>query len=818
MRPMSKKQKKRKKKAEASQKKTRQENATDQQIVQLSDQQKAKIINAAKVLQPEEPNKKKRYSGAIYSRLGKFLRSIRWLLLILLFLFLIAGAGIAYIWFQYGQNLPNVSELKTRSFAETTTIYDREGNVLYKIFGEENRKYVPLSQINTKVIDATIAIEDKNFFNHFGFDPIAITRAQINNWQDEGTVQGASTITQQLAKNLYLTPERTIDRKIKELLLSLEIEWLFSKPEILEMYFNKIPYGSNAFGIEAAANTFFGKSSAELNLVESAILASLPKAPSKFSPYGSNVKDLMGYCKIEKCDSAYDTNYVWGRKDLVLKRMLEDGKINEEEFNQAWAESFNVKFRDLKHEIKSPHFVFYVRDYLEKTYGKELVESGGLEVVTSLDPQKQQLAEEVIKEFSGDHLKKFGANSSAMVSLDVKSGQVLAMVGSTDYWNNEIDGQVNIVTSLRQPGSSFKPLIYAAAVEHSGLGTGSYLGDYKTKFPGNYMPNNSDDAFKGRLTVRRALALSRNIPAIKAFYLIGGIDGSEEKLLQFLNSIGITSPDLFKQQYNSNPERKWDFVYGPAIAIGSAEVTLLELTGGYATLGNGGVFNPINPILEIRDREGNVVEKFENKGQQVMRPDTAYVVNSIISDVMARPAGSWRFNLTVPDKTVTAKTGTSNKKIGRVNYPNNLLTMGYSTTIATGVWVGHTKGDALKLNSWGEFSAAPIFRTFMTRALADTPNEPFPRPESVIVKGNEFFPANWNPKRNYDDMFKPLVLKDCTDDERKKDPTGCKSAEQQKAENEKKKAETKPLPPEKPIGPKVDKETTPSSQLKPLNN
>lgn len=740
-------------------------------------------------------SKIKRYSEEVFLKVGGILAPIKWLLITFCILFALLALAVVTIFLIWGRDLPDVRELKLANFAETTTINDRDGNALYHIFDEENRTYVPLSGINKKVIDATISIEDKYFYNHFGFDPVGIVRAQLNNMNEENNVQGASTITQQLAKNLYLSPEKSLDRKIKELLLALEIEWYYTKDEILEMYFNKIPYGSNAFGIEAAAKTFFGKPSSELTLVEASILASLPKAPSRFSPYGSNRKELMGYCKEEDCHSPDDTNYVWGRKDLVLQRLLEDEKISYQQFEQAWKDGFDVKFADLKVVIKSPHFVFYVKDYLEKKYGKEMVESGGLEVITTLDPQLQANAEQIIADNYESNIKKYGASNAALLALDPQTGGVLAMVGSRNYWDESIDGQVNITTSLRQPGSSFKPLVYANAIENAGIGSGTYLGDYKTKFGDNYLPNNSDNKFAGRMTVRRALAASRNIPAIKAWY----IGGEEQPMLDFLDKVGITSLHEFKDAYNSNPARKWDFSYGPSMAIGSGEVRLVDMAGAFAAFANNGKFNPVNPILEVRDRYGNVLEKYEDKGTQVMRPETAFIINSILSDVLARPAGSWRNTLTITDQNVAAKTGTSNKKIGKTNYPNNLLTFGYTPTILSATWVGNSDGSQMSLSAWGVTAAAPINKQFMELALKDKPMVEYEKPEDITQVGSEFYPPNWDKKMNYDSRFRPAVLHDCTDEERAKDPLICKSKQQQakddaakKAEEEAKKAATEP--------------------------
>jgi peptidoglycan glycosyltransferase len=717
--------------------------------------------------------------------------------------------------------------LKNMNFSETTRIYDREGNVLYSIYGEENRKYVPLDQITPQAKQATIAIEDKNFYTHGGFDLMGMIRAQVKNLQEDSIKQGASTITQQLAKNIFLSPEKTYDRKIKELLLALQIEWTFSKDEILEMYLNKIAYGSNAYGIEAAAETFFAKSSKDLNLVESAILASLPKAPSQFSPYGGNKKELMGYCqesvtpvqhstmelvdevdllnstqqtdspeelvnddtetavespvpapqgssqevlpevKEPVCSSPEDPRYVWGRKDYVLERMVEDGYISKEQKLQAWHDGFKVVFRDPVHKIEAPHFVFYVKELLEKKYGKEMVESGGLEVVTSLDPNLQSVAEDAVSKQAEHNKAYYNANNAGLVSVDPKTGQVLAMVGSIDYWNNEINGQVNVMTSFRQPGSSFKPLVYGAAIQNAGIGSGTVLSDYKTVFNKKDVPRNADGAYKGRMIVRNALAQSRNIPAIKAYY----VAGEEEKILDFVDKLGLTSLREFRTEFNKDAEKRgWTFFYGWPMAIGSGEIRFVDFAGAYAAFANKGRFHPVNPILEVRDRKGNVLEKFEpNDGEQVMDSQVAFIVADMMADTYAKPAGSWRNSLTIPGHTVAAKTGTSNKKIGRGIYPNNNVIIGFTPSIVTIVWVGNTDGGAMSGNAWAFADCGPIFQHFMQAALKDKPDEPFPVPEGIKKVGKEYYPSFSKMKNDFDKMFKKVGTQE--DDGKKKPDT-----------------------------------------------
>ncbi len=700
----------------------------------------------------------------------------------------------------FGRDLPDVTNLKKIDFNETTRIYDREGNVLYSIFDSENRKYVTLQEISKQAVLSTIAIEDKNFYRHMGFDLLGMIRAQIKNLQDDKISQGASTITQQLAKNIFLSPKRTYERKIKEIILAIEIELLYSKDEIIEMYLNKIAYGSNSFGIEAASQTFFGKSANELDLVESSVLASLPKAPSYFSPYGQNKKELMGYCKIETqktdppsvveiptsevttdevstdnvyiekedsqetiqktlCTSPFDNNYVWGRKDFVLGRMMEDGYIAKEQMIEAWKSGLSLKFIDPKHKIESPHFVFFVKELLEAKYGKELVENGGLEVRTTLDPHVQAIAEESISRQVEYNLKTFNADNAGLITLDAKNGQVLAMVGSVDYWNGEIDGQVNVTTSPRQPGSAFKPLIYAAAIENAGIGSGSVLSDSKTVFNKDDVPRNSDNTYKGKMTVRSALAQSRNIPAIKAYYLAG----EEEKVLDFMDRVGLTGLRQFKNEFNKDSNKRgWTFHFGWPMAIGSGEIKLLDLAGAYAALANKGTFSQINPILEVRNRDGEILERFKANQRPAINPQAAYIISNILSDSSSKPAGSWRNMMTVEGHTIAAKTGTSNKKIGNRIYPNNNVLIGYTPSMVSAVWVGNTDGKQMKGNAWGFADAGPIWKYFMTELLKDKPDEKFEEPEGIKHSGREIYPT-WVKYKDFDAVFKKFETQEVID-------------------------------------------------------
>jgi len=737
------------------------------------------------------------YFSALQKKYGKYKKITGPVKKILRVIGVIMGLIVLFVlslYLTFGRDLPDVSKLKDMDFAETTHIYDRTGHELYRIYGNENREYVNLSDISPYVIHAMIAIEDKNFYKHFGFDAAGILRAQLKNLEDDSISQGASTITQQLARNVFLSPEQTYERKIKELLLSLEIEWFFDKDDILEMYFNKIPFGSNAFGIEAASQTFFGVAAKDLSLVQASVLASLPKAPSYFSPYGPHVKELMGYCQkplddgdeiigtqqvfnesaeapsqsdtgetqeamllteemhgASGCSSPFDPNYVWGRKDYVLQRIVDDGYIAPDQMLTAWEEGKTLKYMDLKHTIEDPHFVFYVKDYLAQKYGKEAVENGGFQVITTLDPTIQQAAEEAIAD-NTDLIRRYGADNAAMVALDPKSGQILAMIGSRDYWDETIDGQVNVTINPRQPGSSFKPLVYGAAIQNAGIGSGTYLGDYKTIFNKKDMPNDYDGKFQGKITIRQAIGGSRNIPAIKAYY----VAGEEEKVLDFVEKLGITNLRKFRDEFNKDAEKRgWTFFFGWPLAIGSGEVRLLDLVNAYAVYANQGKYNTPNPILEIRDRNGVLLESFRTPdgGKQVIDPQIAFIMSSILSDVGARPAGSWRALLTIPGQNVAAKTGTSNKVVRGRELPNNNFTIGYTPSIAAGFWVGNTDGKNLRNSAYSLYTTDPIYHEFFEKVLKDKPQEEFTKPEEIKQVGREYFPS-WGGQRDFEKMFK----------------------------------------------------------------
>jgi 1A family penicillin-binding protein len=608
------------------------------------------------------------------------------------FAFILIAIGILFLlgmfaWLSRG--LPSPNQLMEREVAQSTKILDRTGeNILYEIHGAEKRTLVALDEIPDHLKWATISIEDKDFYKHKGFSLWAIFRTAITNVL-LGRKAGGSTLTQQFIKNSVLTTEKSYVRKIKELILAYRVEKKFSKDEILQMYFNEIPYGSTAYGVEAASRRYFGKSVKDINIAESAVLAALPQAPSRYSPYGSNV-DLL----IE-------------RQYYILDLMVKYGHIEKEEAEVA--KGVGIKFKEQTDNIAAPHFVMYTKELLSEKYGEKMVEQGGLKIYTTLDLYKQKIAEEVIEEWAPKNEEKYDATNAALVSIDPKTGQVLAMVGSKDYFNEEIDGQVNITTSLRQPGSSMKPVIYAAAFI-KGYTPGTVLYDVVTDFSNNpdepYEPHNYDSEEHGPVTIRKALAGSLNIPAVKAIYLAG-----INNVLDLADELGYTSL--------SDRSR-----FGLSLVLGGGEVKLIEHTNAYSAFAREGNLHQITTILKIEDKEGKIIEEYEEeKGKKVLDSKIARLINDILSDNPARAYAFGENNwLTLGARPVGAKTGTTN------DY-RDAWTIGYTPSIVTGVWVGNNDNSEMKRGAAGGAVAAPIWNDFMDKVLGDTPIEQFKEPE-----------------------------------------------------------------------------------------
>jgi membrane peptidoglycan carboxypeptidase len=671
------------------------------------------------------------------------------------FLFKLAGVFLVLIFLYAWIFLPNVKHSANLSFSESTIIYDRfaldpnknpDDHVLYTIHGNENRKFIPFEDISPWVKKATVAIEDDGFYHHFGFDVGGLLRAVLYEAFGIGRARGGSTITQQLVKNTFLSRERTYTRKFKEILLSIKMELAFTKDEILEMYLNVIPYGNNAHGIEAAAQKFFAKSARDLTLAEASILTALPVAPTRFSPYGANRNLLMGFYEIDA--NTGEKVYKKGRKDLVLQRMLDEKMITFEEFKIALSEAKTLEFTQNRTDIKAPHFVFYVRERLEEKYGKEFLKNGGLRIYTTLDPLLQEVAETTIEEKSAHYSSTYGANNVALASIDVDTGEILAYVGGKDYFDSEHDGQVDVLTSMRQPGSSFKPLVYATAFE-KGYSPSTVLFDVETDFGGNYTPQNFNGEFMGPVSMREALNRSLNIPAVKTAYL-----ATPQKILE--------NADKFSIKFSGDAKR-----HGVAIGIGVAEVEPLSHISSFQMFAGDGSLHTPTAILEIRDSEGEILEKFDvaKTKKEGINSEVAALVRHILTDESTRPTTDgfdWNKLLQLDGLNNGAKTGTSNRKSENpefnenkpedeeenpkmVTSPGDSWTIGFTPYLVTGVWVGNNRGEPMKLGSTGLAVAAPIWKKFMTEAHSvllkegRDPGKLYNEPKPLkVVKVNKF--------------------------------------------------------------------------------
>jgi 1A family penicillin-binding protein len=639
--------------------------------------------------------------GRRRGRPRKFKKILGYGLAVVLFLVLFSGiAGVAALaWFS--RDLPNPDKLLDRQVAQSTKIFDRTGErVLYEIYSDQKRTMIELTDMPEYVKQATIVAEDRDFYKHHGFDWKGFVRSIWRNLT-KGTRVGGSTITQQLVKNAILSPEKTYTRKIRELALSFQIERKFSKDQILKMYFNEIPYGSTAYGIQSAAQTYFGKNAKDLDLAEAAILAALPKAPTYYSPRGNHTDDLIA------------------RQQYILDGMVEEGYITEEEDETAKKIDILAGVIEKKESITAPHFVMYVKQLLTEKYGEKEVEQGGLKVYTTLDFDKQKIAEEAVAAGVEKNAEKYNANNAALVSLDPKTGQILAMVGSKDYFGEpapegckpgldcKFEPNVNVALRPRQPGSSFKPIVYAAAFA-KGFTPETNLFDLVTTFKTDtkdYTPHNYDRKEHGPVSMRQALAGSLNIPAVKTLYL-AGIDN----VLNLAQSMGYTTLGDRSR-------------FGLSLVLGGGEVKLLEHAAAFGAFATEGKLHPTTAILKVKDAEGKVLEEWrEGEGKEVLPAQVARQIAYIMSDDGARAyvfgAGG---PLTLPGRPVAAKTGTTN------NWRDG-WTIGYTPSLVTGVWAGNNDNTPMKRQADGVYVAAPIWNEFMKKVLKNTPMENFTSP------------------------------------------------------------------------------------------
>jgi len=599
----------------------------------------------------------------------------------------VAGVFLAGVLI-YKYQTPDAEQLVKRKIPETSVIYDQSGqHVLYKIHGEENRKLVAHDEIPDVMREATLAAEDKNFYHHPGVDLVATARALEVNIKNHDIVQGGSTITQQLVRNVFLGQEKTLWRKFMEAILAIKIERNFSKEQILDSYLNQVPYGSNAYGIQSAAEIFFGKDARDLTLDEAAYLAALPKAPAYYSPYGIHREETTA------------------RQKEILEHMKELGMISPEDTKKALATDTFSELLPFREPIQAPHFVFFVVEQLEKQYGRDFLETGGLKIITTLDFDMQKNAEQVVREGSERNIPR-GAENAGLVALDPRNGAILAMVGSKDYFSKDSDGEVNVILSRRQPGSSFKPIVYATAFE-KGFQPETLIVDAPANFGPDgsgkdYVPRNYDGKFHGTMPMRKALAMSLNIPAIKTLSLVG-LDAAKE----MARRLGITT---------ISDERN----YGLSMAIGAAEVRPLDMTAAFSVFANDGIKNDPYSIEKIVKADGSE-ELHIGKPARVLDPQVARKIDSILSDNRARtPTFGARSPLAFAEaQQVAAKTGTSQDF-------RDAWTVGFTPTLAVGVWCGNNDSRPMAAGADGVFVAAPIWRNFMDANLSKFEAENFP--------------------------------------------------------------------------------------------
>ncbi len=594
--------------------------------------------------------------------------------------------------------LPDFSSFDNRKEVNSTKVYDRTGNVvLYDLGGDVHRTTISTSDMGANIKNATIAIEDSGFYQHYGIQPKAILRAVWANITHARAAQGGSTITQQVIKQSLLTEDKTFVRKIKEVILALKLERQDTKDQILGIYLNEIPYGGNVYGIEEAAFTFFGKKPIDLTLAEAAYLAAIPNAPTHYSPYGTHKDDL---------DS---------RKNLVLTREHDLKLISDTDYKTAKAEKVVFKSQEPQ-GIKAPHFVFFIKDYLEQKYGADAVESGGMKVITTLDYNYQKAAEKAVSLYTTGDKKQIPMENAGLVAIDPKTGQILAMVGSRNYFDTDIDGNFNVATARRQPGSSFKPYIYVTSFE-KGFTPETMLMDVATEFSsscdpyGNplaghnkdecYMPGNFDNKYHGPLSIREALARSINVPAVKTLYIVG-----IPAAIKTAQDMGITTL--------VDPKR-----YGLSLVLGGGEVKLLDMVSAYGSFATEGVRHPYSGILSVQDKDGNILEQWSDNPIQVLPRNPTLQISDILSDNKARtPTFGANSALYIPERQVAVKSGTTNDN-------KDSWAVGYTPSLVAGVWLG--KNDATPMPVG--ITAAPIWHDFMEAVLPSYPVETFEKPD-----------------------------------------------------------------------------------------
>jgi 1A family penicillin-binding protein len=624
------------------------------------------------------------------------------------------GLGAVVLWAAFVP-IPSINNFEDRQVAQSTKIYDRTGSVvLYDVHGSVQRTSVPLSDISPYIQQATVATEDRTFYHNIGFDPSSFVRAFLADIFAHSFAQGGSTITQQVVKNALLTTNKSIARKIEEIILAIRLTRSYSKDQILNTYLNESPYGGTIYGVEEASQFFFGIPAKDVDLAQAAYIAALPQAPTYYSPYGPN-------------RAALDA-----RKNYILGQMLDQGYITQEQYKEASTEAVQFSNQaEANAGIKAPHFVFYIINYLEQKYGSDTVENGGLRVITTLDYDMQQHTEQIVSDDAPGMMTNFNASNTGVVVIDPKTGEILSMVGSADFFNNSIDGQVNVTVANRQPGSTFKPFVYAAAFE-KGYTPSTVVFDLPTQFslacapqdnynnnPPCYSPVNFDGSYQGPISLRDAIAISDNVASIKVLYLAG-----IQNAVSTAEAMGITTL--------GDPSQ-----YGLSLVLGGGGVTLLQMTGAYGVFANDGIKNEPVGVMQVTDQSGNVLEQYQPAPARVLDPQVARQVNDILSDNVARtPEFGANGPLEFDGYDVADKTGTTDNS-------RDAWVIGYDPNVVVGEWAGNNDNSPM-VKRIAAFIVAPTWHKILAYAL------------SKYSSTNDTFPAP-APNPNYDSL--PPVLK-----------------------------------------------------------
>lgn len=600
--------------------------------------------------------------------------------------------------------VPDAGSIVSRQVKESTKIYDKTGTiVLYDIYDEERRTIVDFAHINESIKKATLAVEDSRFYEHRGFDIRGFVRSLLNNIISGYGSGGGSTLTQQLVGNALVGREKNLTRKVQELILAIEVERRYTKDQIFEMYLNQVPYGDNAYGIEAASQTFFGIPASDISIAQAALLASLVQRPSYLSPYGSHVDELFG------------------RQQYVLGRMFELGLISNEEFESAKKEQ--LVFKERSNVFTAPHFVLMARDYVTQKYGKDIIESGGFKIITTLDADLQKKAEELVAKYAAINKEKYKASNASLIAINPKNGEVQALVGSANYFDIENEGNFNVALAQRQPGSAFKPFAYAAAFA-KGYTDSTVLWDVKTEFnplcaPDSsqtkdprgfacYSPKNYNGLFSGAVTMRQSLSRSLNVTSVKTLYLAG-----VDTVIDLATDMGITTL--------SDRSR-----FGLSLVLGGAEVRPVDLVSAYGVFANDGVRIPWGFIQRIELNDGTLLEERTIAPERVLDTQTARLMNDVLSDNNARaPVFGVNNSLYLPGRQVAAKTGTTQEN-------RDAWVVGYTPSLSVGVWVGNNRNQSMTAAGAGISAAGPLWNAFMREALSGTPAESFISPDPII--------------------------------------------------------------------------------------